>query len=484
MATPSASASPAPVASRRAASTRARSSSASRAAVRSSASFSHSSGAAAERVDQVGGELGAQAGLAIAGLGGDPVGHQRAGRRPRAAGRGRGPHRPPARRARTAMTITSVGRHGDGDRHEHPQHEVLQLVDVADHAGQQLAVAELLEVGRRQRLDAPEGRRAQPAERAEGDVVAAEPLAVARRRTDERHRPHAGDHHAQRQDRGLLRGPADQVARQGHQSGRGQHRHDAERRGQREAPPVDVGQPDERPQLAEAGPRRGCGSQCGSVGPHVGPLTIESRPASSSTTRSGSSTSSGSWVITTMVCVPRSSVIVAATVATEAGSRCAVGSSSTSSDARRSSARASPRRWRCPADSPCPPLPIDGVEAVGQLVDERRRLRRHEPRPGSWRRRRRVGPARCWRPPCRAAASGAAAPRPGGGASRRGRRGPIDAVADQESALVGREQAEQHPPERRLAGPARSSHHQQLARRDLAGRPGRARPSSARRSAP
>ena len=48
-------------------------------------------------------------------------------------------------------------------------------------------------------------------------------------------------------------------------------------------------------------------------------------------------------------------------------SRCAVGSSSSSTGAREPSTRASPSRCRWPSDRPTPPRPMHGVQAVGQL---------------------------------------------------------------------------------------------------------------------
>ena len=54
---------------------------------------------------------------------------------------------------------------------QQPQGEVLELVDVGDHAAQQLAVPVGLQPGRGQRLDACQHPRPQVAEGPEGQVV-------------------------------------------------------------------------------------------------------------------------------------------------------------------------------------------------------------------------------------------------------------------------------------------------------------------------
>ena len=112
----------------------------------------------------------------------------------------------------------------------------------------------------------------------------------------------------------------------------------------------------------------------------------------------------------------------ARTAAALSGSRCAVGSSSSTSGApssRRRNARASAIRWRWPADSRVPALAEAGGEPVGQGGDDVCGLgERDGPRARPRRRRpgRRAG--RC-RPRSRRTGTGAAAPTRSGGATRR-----------------------------------------------------------------
>ena len=240
---------------------------------------------------------------------------------------------------------------------------------------------------------------AQPREQAQRDVVRGEPLAVAQHRAGEPERAHGDDRHHQRQDRRALRGARDQIAggRRAARSPRAPHR--------RRARPTPRGG-EARPARAE---RRSAAPSCAR-----GSCRHEARLGSR--VRRGSST----WPPSDDLCMVgerrekrvvddqqrrapalASRRIVSPIVCALSSSRCAVGSSSTSSGRSRGTrARArsaGPARPRVV----CAPSPTSRLEVPWQAVHELRGAR-SRPRPGSisarWRP---AGTARCSPRSCR-----------------------------------------------------------------------------------
>ena len=161
---------------------------------------------------------------------------------------------------------------------------------------------------------------------------------------------------------------------------------------------------------------------------------------------------------------PRSPSTVAATSAAAAGSRWTVGSSSTSREASRSSALASPSCWRCPADSPWPPARPPFRSRPGGAARTGRRRPGGPPSIAAW-----PAPGR---PRARFAATvpGTIAGCWDAHAHRsrqRSRSASAAAAPGDHDPLVGSGEPEQHPPKGGLPGPADPDHGHQLARLEL-----------------
>ena len=93
------------------------------------------------------------------------------------------------------------------------------------------------------------------------------------------------------------------------------------------------------------------------------------RPSESSSTSSTRSSPSGRWVISRTARSPAAAKTSRTSARAAGGSRCAVGSSRTSSSGRASSARATQTRWRWPPDSCRALLADERVPAVGKAFD-------------------------------------------------------------------------------------------------------------------
>ena len=138
-------------------------------------------GGAAQELEQLDRELGAGAGLARAAAPpaeggedrGDDAAGQQAGGQHEAGGRQEGG----ADRDRHG-----AGEQGDERRREAAQEEVLQGIDVAHHARQQVATSVAFEAGRHERLEPRVKGHPHAGEQAEGEVVRGKALEVARDR--------------------------------------------------------------------------------------------------------------------------------------------------------------------------------------------------------------------------------------------------------------------------------------------------------------
>ena len=168
-------------------------------------------GSAAQDLDELGGELAARGGLPPADDRDEPRGEQRHGDSPERE----------AERQHDGGRGQDDGRRDDAGRADHErderrpepaQVEALERVDVGDQPGQEVAAPVRVELGRRERLDPLVDGRADPAERAQREVVRREPLEVARQRPGEREEADDDDGRRQREDRRLLGGARDQVA--------------------------------------------------------------------------------------------------------------------------------------------------------------------------------------------------------------------------------------------------------------------------------
>jgi hypothetical protein len=95
--------------------------------------------------------------------------------------------------------------------------QVLQRVDVGHEASEQVAPPVAAQVRGRERLDPLIHAPARPAERAQSNVVRAQPFQVSGHRADETEETHGHDRDRQREDRGPLRCAGDQVPGGGHQ---------------------------------------------------------------------------------------------------------------------------------------------------------------------------------------------------------------------------------------------------------------------------
>ena len=237
------------------------------------------------------------------------------------------------------------GRGADGERDERrpeaAEVEALQRLDVPDHPLEQVAAPVALELRGRERLEARVEARADPAQRAEREVVPDEPVEVARERAGEPEEAHRDDRDGEREDGRLLRRARDQVAG-------GRHQRDAERDGERAeedregcAPARDARDRDESPQGPHAASRAGS----------------TMRPASRATIRSARRASSGRCTMSRTERPPRNRSTASPTSSALTGSRFAVGSSRMTSGASRRKARARASRCTWPAESGRPPSP-------------------------------------------------------------------------------------------------------------------------------
>ena len=392
-----------------------------------------------------------------------------------------------------------TGGHRDPQGDQHAQHHVLELVDVGHHAAEQRRRRGTLRARPGPAARCGEDSGAQAAEGAEGDVVAASrsPYLATGRVRAARRTPTISI--AQRQDRGLLGGPADEIAGQAGQAGGGQDGHGAEadRQGQlarrRPRAPSAGRAPAattrrrragrcRRPVRGRPGISRSRRRDAGDLG--AGPVGRPAGPAdppAMSRTRGSPEPRTRSWVRSRTV-ADRSAPHAGDDLA--GGDRVQVDGGLVEHEQRAAAQQGpcQPEPLLLAGREPVPTVADDGGEAVGQVVDEAVGAR-PERRSGSGRHPRPVGPGRCWRRPCRAAASGAAGPRPGGDASRRGR---FDPRPGRRSAAAPRpgEQPEEHPAEGGLAGPAGAAPRPPARPVRSPGRRGRAPLPSVRRSAP
>ena len=213
-----------------------------------------------------------------------------------------------------------------GDRgRDHPHEQVLQCVDVRDEAAEQVAGPRPADVVRDQRLEPGEEPHAHARQIAERGVVGDEPFEVAQSGAREREKANAHDHDRERKDVRPRRGARDQVPRGGEQCGTGSQRQGRER--DRCCEPA--------LHAASAGSR------------------VESRPPRNSSTRSAARSTRGSCVATITARVRGSAASTSMIRSAELESRCAVGSSSSKSGARRRSARANATRRCSPDESFC-----------------------------------------------------------------------------------------------------------------------------------
>ncbi len=130
------------------------------------------------------------------------------------------------RKAAVTPTATAPRAGGDERRRDHAEMQVLQRVDVADEAGEQVAVAPVVELGRREPLEPLVDMDARAGEPPQSHVVRGQALQVAQHRPAEPEEAHADDGDGEREDGRLLGRPRDQVAG-------GRHQADPEEDGQR-----------------------------------------------------------------------------------------------------------------------------------------------------------------------------------------------------------------------------------------------------------
>ena len=106
----------------------------------------------------------------------------------------------------------SSGRERDDGRQQAAEVEVLQRVDIADEASEQVAVPPVAELRWREGLELVVDPGACVAEAPQRDIVGGQALEVARDRPGETEEADAHDGRGEREDGGLLRGSRDQVA--------------------------------------------------------------------------------------------------------------------------------------------------------------------------------------------------------------------------------------------------------------------------------
>ena len=159
----------------------------------------------AQELDELGRQPASRRGLAGSGGLAEPAGDHGDGesaedqpdREHRTGGRQEGRRGPDADRS---------GGERDERRPEPAEIEPLQRVDVSDHPGHEVAAAESLQAGRRERFDARVEAGANLSERAQREIVRPETVGVAGERTREAEEPDADDRRGQREDRRLLGG--------------------------------------------------------------------------------------------------------------------------------------------------------------------------------------------------------------------------------------------------------------------------------------
>ena len=234
------------------------------------------------------------------------------------------------------------GEECDERRPDSAEVEALQGVDVSDHPGEEVAPPVALQLGRREWLDACVEARADPAERPQGEVVRGEALEVAGDGPGQAEEADGHDRHGQREDRGVLRGARDEVARRRHERDPEADGERPERDGEADSPGWHAGEREESAKRDHAA---------------LASASSTIRPATSPTVLSASRTSSGLWAMRSTVRPSASLRIAAPTDSTLSGSRWAVGSSRITSGASRKNARAMAIRWRWPAERRRPPSP-------------------------------------------------------------------------------------------------------------------------------
>ncbi len=124
----------------------------------------------------------------------------------------------------------------DRERGHDPDEQVLQRVDIADQACQQIATAEGGQAQRCQELEAFVHAHPRVRQHAQRRVVADDPLAVAAQPAREREELHADDRDRHGRLLRALRGARDQPGRGRDQADRGGHRARAEQRRERQPP--------------------------------------------------------------------------------------------------------------------------------------------------------------------------------------------------------------------------------------------------------
>ena len=112
----------------------------------------------------------------------------------------------------------SARQDGHERRSQPPQIQGLQRIDVADHATHEIAAPVRLEPTGRERLDALVEAHAKTCQDAEGEIVGYDALEVAGNRSGETEEAHGDDDRRQREDRGTLGSPRDEIPRGSHQA--------------------------------------------------------------------------------------------------------------------------------------------------------------------------------------------------------------------------------------------------------------------------
>ena len=128
-----------------------------------------------------------------------------------------------------------AGHDRDERRGDAAQEQVLHRVDVAHHAGEEVAAPVPLDASRDLRLERAEEGAPHAREHAERQVVRLESVEVASDRPADAERPHGDHRHGELQDRRVLRGARDHVAGERHEADAEEHRQRAQRDRQGEA---------------------------------------------------------------------------------------------------------------------------------------------------------------------------------------------------------------------------------------------------------
>ena len=209
-------------------------------------------GGAAQELDELGGQLAARRSLAAPGRGAEP-GRERRQREPGDEEPGREDRA--GNREDDRSGDDAHGRHDDRDerRPDPAEVEPLQRIDVADHAADEVAPAEVGEPRRRERLDARVEATADPPERAQGEIVGGEPVQVPRDRPRDPEEANEHDRDRQREHGRMLGRARDQVAGGRDQADAEADRKRAERDRERNAPGGHAGEPEQAAQGRHAG---------------------------------------------------------------------------------------------------------------------------------------------------------------------------------------------------------------------------------------